>query len=222
METQRLSITGQQWLDASRIWDYHQMHHQMRPCDVAIGLGSHDLGVSAYAAELYHAGQFSTLVFTGGRNPTHPDRFPRGEAVHFREHALELGVPDRAILLEPNATNTGQNISLSREVLAAAHLEARSLMFIAMPYMERRAFATCRKVWPEVEVVCASAPLEFNDYVKVIGSEKHVIDMLVGDLQRVIEYPKLGFAIEQEVPEEVLTAYDRLLRDGFDSRVLKS
>jgi uncharacterized SAM-binding protein YcdF (DUF218 family) len=175
METQRLSITGQQWLDASRIWDYHQMHHQMRPCDVAIGLGSHD-----------------------------------------------LGVPDRAILLEPNATNTGQNISLSREVLAAAHLEARSLMFIAMPYMERRAFATCRKVWPEVEVVCASAPLEFNDYVKVIGSEKHVIDMLVGDLQRVIEYPKLGFAIEQEVPEEVLTAYDRLLRDGFDSRVLKS
>lgn len=95
-------------------------------------------------------------------------------------------------------------------------------MLIAMPYMERRAFATCRKVWPAVEVVCASAPLEFNDYVKVIGNEKHVIDMLVGDMQRVIEYPKLGFAIEQEVPEEVHDAYDRLCRAGFDTRLIKS
>ncbi|MEU7854113.1 hypothetical protein [Nonomuraea sp. NPDC049141] len=36
----------------------------------------------------------------------------------LREHALELGVPDEAILLEPNATNTGQNIGLSRQVHA--------------------------------------------------------------------------------------------------------
>lgn len=218
----QLAITDEQWRDAQAIWDYHQMHHELRPCDAAIGLGSHDFGVPVHAAELYHQGLFPTLVFTGGSNPTHPEHFPRGEAVHFREHALELGVPDSAILLEPNATNTGQNISLSREVLASAGRGVRSVMLIAMPYMERRAFATCRKVWPAVEVVCASAPLEFNDYVKVIGNEKHVIDMLVGDMQRVIEYPKLGFAIEQEVPEEVHDAYDRLCRAGFDTRLIKS
>jgi hypothetical protein len=38
-------------------------------------------------------------VFTGGPNPTHPERFPRGEAVHFTEHAVDLGVPREAILL---------------------------------------------------------------------------------------------------------------------------
>jgi hypothetical protein len=44
--------------------------------------------------------------------------------------------------------------------------------------------------------------------------------MLVGDLQRIIEYPKQGFAIEQVVPEDVLAAYDRLIQAGFDSRLV--
>jgi uncharacterized SAM-binding protein YcdF (DUF218 family) len=217
---QQRSITDGQWRDATIIWQYHQLHHRLRPCEVAIGLGSHDFGVPAYAAELYHAGLFPAMVFTGAINPTHPDRFPRGEAVHFREHALRLGVPDHAILVEPAATNTGQNIVLSRAALTAAGFTAASVMLIAMPYMQRRAYATCRKLWPEVDVVCASQPLEFDDYVKTIGDEALVTNMLVGDLQRVIEYPQLGFAIEQEVPEDVHAAYQRLLDQGFTRRLL--
>jgi hypothetical protein len=44
--------------------------------------------------------------------------------------------------------------------------------------------------------------------------------MLVGDLQRVIEYPKLGFAVEQHVPEDVHAAYESLIRAGFTSRLI--
>lgn len=99
-----------------------------------------------------------------------PERFPRGEAVHFREHALELGVPDAAILLEPQARNTGQNITLSRQVLAQAGITPTTVLLVSMPYMERRSFATARKLWPEVEIVCASEPLEFDDYLKSIGA----------------------------------------------------
>ncbi len=94
------------------------------------------------------------------------------------------------------------------------------MLLVSKPYMERRSFATARKLWPEVEIICASEPLEFDDYLKSIGDEKLVLDMLVGDLQRVIEYPKLGFAIEQDVPEDVHAAYESLLADGFDSRLL--
>lgn len=215
-------ITDAQWHDAKLIWAYHQMGHEPRPCSAAICLGSHDLGAATFAAKQYHAGLFPVLVFSGGNSPTTAALYPRGEAVHFREHALDLGVPDDAILLEPNAGNTGQNITFSRGVLRGAGVEVESAMLIAMPYMERRAYATCRKVWPEVEAVCASDPLDFADYVKSIGDEKLVIDTMVGDLQRVIEYPKLGFAIEQEVPDDVHAAYERLLRSGFDTRLLKS
>ncbi|WP_030252971.1 YdcF family protein [Streptomyces violens] len=222
MSDYQQAISEQQWREAKLIWDYHQMYHEVRPTDAAIGLGSHDLGVAAFSAELYHAGLYTTLVFTGGNSPTTAARFPHGEAVHYREHALELGVPDSAILLEPNAGNTGQNIALSREVLAAAGITPKSVLLVSKPYMERRSYATARKVWPEVEVICASEPLEFDDYLKSIGDEKLVVDMLVGDLQRVIEYPSLGFAIEQDVPEDVHAAYASLTNEGFTSRLLSS
>ncbi|MBB5838260.1 YdcF family protein [Kribbella italica] len=203
------------------IWDYHQMHHQLRPVDVGIGLGSHDLGVATFAADLYHRGFFPSLVFTGATSRTTAARFPRGEAVHYREHAIELGVPDSAVLVEPRATNTGQNIAFTREVLADRMASVGSVLLISKPYMERRAFATCQKVWPEVEAVCASESIEFADYLDSIGDSSLVLDMLVGDLQRVIEYPALGFAVEQVVPDDVSAAYGRLIEAGYVSRLIR-
>lgn len=153
---QQRQITDEQFHDATLIWNYHQMGHEVRPCSAAIGLGSHDLGVATTAADLYRAGLFPVLVFSGGNSPTTRARFPRGEAVHYRDHALALGVPDEAILVESKAANTGQNITLSRELLSEAGVKVESLLLISKPYMERRSYATCRKLWPEVDVVCAS------------------------------------------------------------------
>ncbi|MFR9722856.1 YdcF family protein [Streptomyces sp. MS19] len=219
MRNDQQGITEDRWRQAVRIWNHHLMWHELRPVDVAIGLGSHDLGVATRSAELYRSGLFPTLVFTGGNSPTTANVFPRGEAVHYREYAIGLGVPAEAILLEPNAGDTGQNITLSGEILAAAGIIPASVLLISKPYMERRSFATARKLWPDVEIFCASEPLEFDDYLKSIGDAKLVLDMPVGDLQRVIEYPELGFAMEQEVPEEVHAAYESLVRDGFTSRL---
>lgn len=221
-EHQQRQITDEQFHAATLIWKYHQMGHELRPCSAAIGLGSHDLGVATAAVDLFRAGLFPVVVFSGGNSPTTRARFPRGEAVHYREHALSLGVPAEAIIVESKAANTGQNITFSRELLAEARVEVQSLLLISKPYMERRSYATCRKLWPEAEVVCASEPLELDDYIKSIGDEKLVVDMLVGDLQRVIEYPKLGFAVEQDVPGDVYDAYERLLGAGFDSRLIST
>jgi hypothetical protein len=68
-----ISDTARQ--DARLIWDYHQMGHALRPCDAGIGLGSHDLGVATLAADLYHAGLFPVLVFTGANSSTTLARF---------------------------------------------------------------------------------------------------------------------------------------------------
>jgi uncharacterized SAM-binding protein YcdF (DUF218 family) len=219
--TSQNADTEQHRADAQLIWDYHQMGHQPRPCSAGIGLGSHDLGVAALAADLYHAGLFPVLVFTGANSPTTAARFPRGEAVHYAEHAIELGVPQDAIIIEPRAANTGQNIEFSRRALDAAAIPVTSVMLISKPYMQRRAYATMRKSWPGPEVVCASENLSFDDYLKSIGDDKLVIDMLVGDLQRVIDYPARGFAIAQDVPGSVMDAYRRLTAAGYDSRLMK-
>lgn len=212
-------ISAQDWADARRVWDYHQMSHALRPCSVAIGLGSHDLGVADTAVDLYKRGMAPLLVFTGATSPTTRERMPRGEAVHYRERALELGVPSEAILVEPHARNTGENIRFSRKLLEESGVEVSSVLLISKPYEERRAYATARKLWPGVEVVSASTPMTFTEYVDSIGDARLVIDMLVGALQRLMIYPDQGFMIRQPVPADVAEAYERLCQAGYTSRL---
>lgn len=214
-------ISAQDWADTQRLWDYHQMGHAPRPCSVAIGLGSHDLGVADTAVDLYERGMAPLLVFTGATSPTTRERMPRGEAVHYQERAIELGVPSSAVLVETRARNTGENIRFSRELLAEAGIDVSSVLLISKPYEERRAYATARKLWPEVKIVSASSPMTLQDYVDTIGDARLVIDMLVGALQRLLIYPEQGFMINQRVPDDVMDAYERLCRGGFTSRLIR-
>lgn len=213
-------ISVQAWSDAQQLWDFQQMHHKPRPCSVAIGLGSHDLGVADVTVDLYRRGMFPLIVFTGATSRTTRDRMPRGEAEHYRERALDLGVPASAILVEPNARNTGENIDFSRALLAERDVDVSSVLLVSKPYEERRAYATARKLWPEVEFVSASAPMTLAEYVDSIKDPRLVLDMLVGAQQRLLIYPKQGFMIRQEVPGPVAVAYERLCTAGFTSRLV--
>lgn len=207
-------------VDVETLWAYHDMGHPPRRCDVGIGLGSHDLGVATHAAALYEQGMFERIVFTGANAPTTIERFPRGEAVHYREHAISLGVPADAIMIETEATNTSQNLTHSRRLLADVGVDPASVMLISRPYQQRRAYATCRKVWPEVDVVCSSQTLPLDGYIAGIGDVDRVINMLVGDTQRITEYARRGFAVEQDMPYVVRAAYQRLVEAGFTSRLV--
>ncbi|MER6107656.1 YdcF family protein [Streptomyces hirsutus] len=213
-------ISAQAWADTQRLWGFQQMGHELRPCSVAIGLGSHDLGVADTTADLYHRGMMPLIVFTGATSRTTRERMPRGEAEHYCERAMELGVPADAILVEPRARNTGENISFSRALLEERQASVSSVLLISKPYEERRAYATARKLWPEVEWLSASTPMTLPDYVDSIGDARLVIDMLVGAQQRIMVYPQRGFMIRQDIPDDVAAAYHRLVGNGFTSRLV--
>ncbi|MFD7874658.1 YdcF family protein [Streptomyces sp. NPDC059766] len=213
-------ISAQAWADAQLLWDYHFMHHAPRPCSVAVGLGSHDLGVADVTADLYHRGMAPVIVFTGSTSPTTRVRMPRGEAIHYRERALQLGVPESAILLEPRATNTVENIEFTKAVLVDAGIAVSSVLLVSKPYEERRSYAMMRKLWPEVEVVCASTSMSLEAYTDSIGNARMVVDMIVGALQRVLVFPDWSLAIKQDVPDVIVAAYERLCAEGFTSRLL--
>ncbi|MEV0031644.1 YdcF family protein [Nocardia sp. NPDC050793] len=126
--------------DVEVLWDYNQMHQRVGSADVGIGLGSHDLSVATWAAALYRQHTFPIVVFSGGSSPTTIGAFPRGEAVHYREHAMDMGVPESAILIEPAAANTGENITFTRALLQQnGRLDSiESVVFICRPYQQRR------------------------------------------------------------------------------------
>ncbi|MEV6696602.1 YdcF family protein [Streptomyces sp. NPDC051453] len=213
-------ISTQAWADAQELWDFQQMGHALRPCSVAIGLGSHDLGVADVTADLYHRGLAPLIVFTGATSRTTRDVMPRGEAEHYRERALDLGVPAEAILVEPRARNTGENITLSRALLEGHGVPVVSALLVSKPYEERRSYATACKIWPDVTWVSASAHLTFVEYVDSIQDARLVIDMLVGAQQRLMVYPDQGFMISQEIPPPVIEAFERLRAAGFTSRLI--
>lgn len=220
MSAQLTEIPSEIYADVALLFDFNQMHHDLRPSSIGIGLGSHDPNVPIHTADLYHQGMFPLIVFTGANAPTTVDRFPRGEAVHFGEIARDRGVPASAILLETEARNTGENVTLTRELLTHRGIGASSAIVICRPYQQRRAYATFRSLWPELDVLCSSRPLLLKDYVATIGDPRFVVDMVVGDMQRVIEYPAAGCSTEQRVPGTVLAAYHRLIKAGFTSRLI--
>ncbi len=71
-----------------------------------------------------------------------------------------------------------------------------------------------------MSVQCASLPLALDDYVASIGDPNRVVNMLVGDTQRIEVYADQGFAIPQPMPDEVRQAFQQLVDAGYTSRLV--
>ncbi len=210
---------------ARRIWDYLHLHHTLTPSDVILTLGSNDLRVAEHAAHCYLKGLAPLLAFSGNVGALTRGVFAQPEAVLFAETAVRLGVPRAAILCEPESTNTGDNIRFSHRLLQEHGLTPQRLILVQKPYMERRSYATFMQQWPAAvkpEVLVSSPPLAFETYADNLMPREQFINVMVGDLQRIREYPKLGFQIEQEIPTAVWQAYERLVALGFNQRLIES
>src|SRR5215467_15711993 len=195
---------------ARKIWDYHHLNHTLEKSDVILTLGSNDLRVAEYAAELYLQGWAPLLVFSGNVGALTRERFDRPEAAAFAEIALRRGVPEGAMLIEAESTNTGENVVFSRRLLESKGVDANSLILVQKPYMERRAYATFMNFWPGRRVIVASPPIPFSEYPTEELPKDLVINIMVGDLQRIRIYPSHGFQIEQEIPDDIWRSYERL------------
>ena len=207
---------------AQIIWDYHHLNHTLEKSDLILALGSNDIRVAEYAADLYLQGFAPLLMFSGNVGILTKDQFSKPEAEVFADVARNKGVPETAILLEPESTNTGENIEFSRRILAERGIDPNSIILVQKPYMERRAFATFRKHWPEKNLIVASPPIPFSEYSNEVLPREKVINIMVGDLQRIKFYPGLGFQIEQEIPDEIWQAYEQLVEMGYDQHLMKN
>ena len=129
------------------------------------------------------------------------------------------------ILVEPNSTNTGENVQFTRRLLEERGLDPHKFIVVQKPYMERRAFATFRRYWPEKEVVVTSPQVSLREYLAEYSnsslSASDVVAIMVGDLQRIKLYPALGYQIAQEIPDEVWSAFERLVRAGYDKYLIQ-
>ncbi|MFN0122837.1 MAG: YdcF family protein [Blastocatellia bacterium] len=206
---------------ARRIWDYHHLGHHLAQGDLIMALGSNDLRVASHAADLYLQGHAPLLLCSGNAGALTRERFNRPEAELFADIARQKGVPDSAILIEARSTNTGENITFSRRLLTEKRLDPRRILLVQKPYMERRAFATFMKIWPDRELIVTSPPISFADYPTPDLPRDLVINIMVGDLQRIRDYPAKGFQIPQDIPADIWQACEQLIALGYDKHLIR-
>ncbi len=206
---------------ANKLWDYHHVNQSPEKSDCILVLGSHDVRVAKRGAELYLQGFAPFIIFSGGLGNFTKGIWVEPEADKFTAIAIEMGVPSDAILIENRSTNTGENILFTQKLLKEKGLDPQSFIVVQKPYMERRSFATFKKHWPDKKLVVTSPQISFEKYSNDEIPLEMVINIMVGDLQRIKIYPKRGFQIFQEIPDDVWLAYKQLISLGYDKHLVK-
>lgn len=206
-------------LSAARVlWDYHCLREGVEVCDVIVGLGSYDLRVADRVADLFHEGIAPEIIFTGRSGHWTEGRYTTSEAAAFADRAIERGVPASAIELEERARNMGENLAFTAPLVAP---RAR-VLFVTKPHTQRRCRAAALRQWPAAssERLRVGAPLTpFDEQPTAEFPLPRLIDEMVGDLWRILEYPRLGFQVPQTVPEEVIAAFRMLVERGYDGHI---
>lgn len=205
------------------IWDYSLLHQKLDKSDVIIVLGSRDIGPLYRGVEAFKAGYSNKILLSGGvvcKNPNNSKL--QTEAEYYKELAIAAGIPEKNILVENKSTNTGENLLFSKKVLEHAKIKYDTIILVQKPYMERRTFATACAQWIGPKFFITSERISMkNFFAKEDMDLEKTIHTMAGDLQRIREYPKKGFQIYQEIPDNVWSAYEKLVELGFNQRLIK-
>ena len=216
-------ITEEVLEQARIIWDYSQLRQEPRPADAILALGTNDLRVAEFAADLYLQGFAPLLICCGGMahvGDLLATGWDKTEAEMFADVARRCGVPREKVLLERRSANTSDNLRFTRELLDQLGLHVKSLLIATKPFVQRRVSAALPVVWPEIQATISSATMTLEEYFTPELPPDKVINIMLGDLQRLWIYGRRGWSAPQEIPESVLTAYRRLTELGFTRQLI--
>lgn len=207
------------------IWDYLCLNEPLEKADCIVGFGNFNTDIARRAAELYHAGYAPKVLFTGGLGRNTEGLLPEPEAVRFAKTAMECGVPECDIILEPSSTNTKENILFTREKLEAMGLPHGRILGVHQPFMERRIKAAMGVYWPDVSFRVTSPQVTIPEYLEAAKgqgvSHDASVSVIVGDFQRMDLYAKLGYQLPQHIPDAAWAAFHQLVEMGYDKQLAK-
>lgn len=232
IQNSKLRMIDREILNWAKIlWDYHHVHHALKKADIIICFTSLDLSVPVYVAKLFQQGLAPVVLFSGNeaksaavsdKNNIQRTDWGMPEADKFADEAIKHGVPKKKILIENKSSNSGENVVFTYNLLKDKAVVSKKIILVQKPTMERRAYATFKKLWPEqdYELVVNSPPHTFEEYVEKVVDADTIINIMVGDVQRIALYPDKGFQIFQEIPKAVRQAYNKLVERGYAKHLI--
>ena len=190
------------------LWDYLAVSAPPRAADVVFVFGSADLAAPDHAARLYHAGHAPRVLVSGSYGRLTRDVFDMPEAYVFKDRLVAAGVPAAAVIAEPAAASTLENVRFGMAALAARGQRPRSALLVAKGFALRRCVATFSRQHPEVRVL----PCRFESALEAAfdRSPPALAARLVAELDRLERYAAQGDIEAQEIPPAVRAAARRV------------
>ena len=201
---------------ALELWNYMSSFAEQKACDAIVVCCSYDLRVCDHACELIKSGLSDTLLLSGNTGNWTKHIWSTPEAIIFKERALSNGINENQIIIEQHATNFGENVTLSTQLLP----NARTISFISKPSSLLRVKLTAQAQCPNVKTYVSSPTIEFPYKVSNIVGVLGVINEMVGDIERIQKYPELGFQAHHELPKHILNSYNYLIYQGFTEHLM--
>lgn len=207
---------------AKVLWDYNQLNQPIRRADFIFIMCSYNLDVADYAGILFMQKMGKHIAVSGGI--AHLDdllqtTWDDPEALVFKNRLIELGIKEKDITIEDKASNCGENVTFTKEILQKEKPDLATGLIVQKPYMERRSHATACKQWPEIEWQVTSPRISYDEYIEKFDEER-LINIMVGDTQRIKEYADKGFQTRQEIPENVEEALQKLIDKDYTKHII--
>lgn len=127
---------------------------EMKPADVIVILAGEETERVEYGVKLFKEGwaRKDRIILAGG-----PLIWKYTWASLMKEHAIFLGVPKNAILLEDESRTTEEDVRFTQEILNKYGY--KSCILVTSPYHSRRATRIFRKIMGD-KIILISAPAE--------------------------------------------------------------
>ena len=148
----------------SSITDFIFMEDDIEPADVILIPGGSHKQLVESAAKLYHDGFAPYILPSGGRNAKLPEYNSEWEFLY--ENAIELGVPEEAILKEDKASHTFENAQLSLDVIRKKGIDVRKVILVCKNFHARRAYLTYATILPSDIKIMVSPVVDRKDIRK--------------------------------------------------------
>ena len=207
--------------DLQILWDYLCLNTKPEKSECIIGLGSILTLIPKKCAELYKKDLGDYIIFSGNCGKGTKGVISITEAERFKNIAREEDVPDRKILIEPDATTTYENYKYIKKVLASNNLNPNSFLIVGKPYQERRALLIANLEFTDKKYEVASFNITLNDYLDYVKKDKFmkeedIINEMIGEISLIIKAPKYDLQSKEHIPTKVIDSYKKIVALGYN------
>jgi len=183
-----LSETMNKYEKRQQIIAYVAPHVSLFATKFALVFGTRH-GVRKFSEEilaLYRQGYFTGLIISGGAT----GQGEESEASILYRVLLSYGVPERVMLIEDKAMNTGQNVTFTRE--KTRDLGITDLLLIGK-VCSKRYIMTVRKQWPEVRKICCHGVNYFSYSTEQWWKDREFRTRVISEYKKIPRYIEQGF-----------------------------